>query len=245
MNENVNDNEEWEEIEKFVLGQMPDESKEAFQEKLNNNPVLRKATNEAKLLLLGIEESALQQKIDGFHDKLNHHAPADTATVVKMKQWLRWGIAASILIIAGVVAYLFIGNNNTNEKLFAMYFKPDPGLVTAMGTSTEYAFDKAMIDYKTGHYKEAITAWQTLLSENKSSDTLHYFIGCAYLADEQAASSIPLLEKVVSGNNVFKQDAYWYLALAYLKQGNKDKALFYAAKSEHSKTDELIQKLKH
>jgi len=245
MNENTSDNEAWEEIEKFVLGQLPDESKAAFQEKLNNDPALQKATNEAKLLLLGIEESALQQKIDGFHDRLQQSAPAGTATVVKMKQWLRWGIAASILIIAGIVAYLFIGNKNTDEKLFAMYFKPDPGLVTAMGTSTDYSFDRAMIDYKTRHYKEAIAAWQELLSENKSNDTLHYFIGCAYLADEQATASIPLFEKVVSGNNIFKKDAYWYLALAYLQQGNRDKALFYAEKSEHSKTDELIQKLKH
>ena len=129
--------------------------------------------------------------------------------------------------------------------MYAKYYIQDAGLMTAMGVSENYNFDKAMIDYKTGDYEKAIDAWQKLLLTNPANDTLHYFIGSAYMALDRPARALMNFEWVLkSANSNFKTDAYWYAGLALLKQGELEKASNYIRLSDNPKKDELLKRMK-
>ena len=128
--------------------------------------------------------------------------------------------------------------------MYSEYYKPDPGLITAMGVSDNYTFEKAMVDYKNGDYDKAIKGWLSLKSNQATNDTLDYFLGAAYQASGQYDTAIPYLEKIASEKeNTFNKDACWYLGLALLRKGNKELAATYIQQSGYPQSPELLNAL--
>src|SRR5690606_23244373 len=109
-----------------------------------------------------------------------------------------------------------------NQKLYAEFFVPDPGLPTTMSSTNNYTFFDAMVNYKQGDYKTAIKKWETLEAANTENDTLIYFLGVAHLAKGNTEDAISYLEKSKDfKDSVFKNDAYYYLGMAHLKNNQK------------------------
>ncbi len=110
-----------------------------------------------------------------------------------------------------------------------------------MGNSTDYDFEKAMVEYKNGEYEKAFTAWNILLKQRPENDTLIYFTGVAAQAQEKDSIAINRLQQVVNNSkSTFYKDANWYLGLLYLKQGEPQKAISYIQQSGYPKSKDLI-----
>ncbi|MBL7696556.1 MAG: hypothetical protein JNK79_00285 [Chitinophagaceae bacterium] len=239
MNHNYNISpEELEKIERFITGGMSSAEAKEFEELLNNNAQLREKTDEIRLLLIGISEHALSEKLDDFHKEV---PPVEMprGRVVPLGRKLL--IAASVLAIAFVTIWWFVGRKTDDEALYARLYSPDPGLATVMGNSSEYDFDKAMVEYKNGEYDKALKAWTGSLGNHPTNDTLNYFVGAAYQAKNDDRC-IEYLEKVAADtSSVFNKDASWYLGLYYLKSGQKEKAYPYIQQSGHPKSSEALK----
>lgn len=236
--------EEFQIIEQYLLRQMPGEEYDAFTYRIENDAVLKNKVDSVRLLLLGVQEATLTNKIKDFHKDLKRSTGKKPlkGSVVSMKRWLA---AASIIVIAALGILFFLNRTTNKEKLFAAYYKPDPGLVSAMSASDNYTFDRAMIDYKTGKYDSAIKSWKSLLVSNPNSDTLNYFIGSAYLAQKNNDKAIEYFKKVMANTkSYFLNDAYWYTGLALLHEGKLSESVPFIEKSEHPNKEELLQKLK-
>ncbi len=227
-------------IERYIFKQMPQDEYDAFTKRLQEDEDLREKTKNTRLLLVGIQEAELTDRINDFHKTLAFKQKK--AKVFSLKQWL---VAASVVALVGLSALLFFNHFNSQEKLFNEYYKPDPGLITAMGMSQNYLFDHAMIDYKTKNYDRAIQAWKQLLAEKPANDTLNYFIGSALLANDKAEAAVPYFEKVLTdSSSYFLYDTYWYLGLALVKQQKSEKAIPYIQKAKHANKEAFLQKLK-
>ena len=154
-------------------------------------------------------------------------------------------VAASVTLLATLSIWLFTSSKNKFEKTYATYYKPDPGLMSAMGTSDNYFFNKAMLLYKTGNYKAAIDEWSKLKNELPQNDTLTYFLGAALQADGNNAAAIRLLKSMTTDPaKSFYKEACWYTGLALLKQGAVKEAIPYLEKSDRPESSELISKIK-
>jgi tetratricopeptide (TPR) repeat protein len=237
---------ELEAIEKFIFQQMNAEETAAFTKKLNSDLALQHKLETVKLLLVGIQEAELEKKLEEFHNgmlstkKNRFQQPTKTFAI---KKWL---VAASVLVIVGLGMLLFWNRDTKGEKLFAAYFQPEPGLISEMGTSDNYLFNRAMVDYKIGDYDAALLTWESLLASKPENDTLNYFIGSAWLAKEKEETAIAHFKKVIANeNSFFKNDALWYTGLALLKSNKKMEALGFIEKAEHENKAALISKLKN
>lgn len=246
MNRNTNISpEEFEVIERYILKQMPREEYEAFRLKSLNDEELAEKIKSVKLLLVGIQESTLTKKIESFQKEISSPEKKINHSVGKVFNMKRWLVAASIIVLLGLGSLLFLNKFNKNERLFSEYYKPDPGLITAMGTSENYLFEHAMIDYKMKKYDSALKTWESLLESNQTNDSLNYFIGSAFLAKENSDSAIFYFQKVISNKrSYFLNDAYWYLGLALVKQQKSQKAIPYLEQSTHQNKEALLSKLK-
>jgi len=230
-------------IEQYLLDELPPQEREAFTARLYQDSTLKAQVEEMRLLLVGIKEVSLEKQLNTFHRELSasEHQPATPAK--SLSPWFL-KIAASVVLL-GALAWWVISQSNGPEKLFATYYTPDPGLITAMSSSDNYLFDRAMVDYKTGQYEAAIKAWQGLSTSKPNNDTLQYFIGSAWLALHEQEKAIPLFRKVSSApTSGFWKEANWYLGLALLKEGKTEEALPYLEKSDHQEKQSLISKLK-
>jgi len=229
------------EIERYLMHEMSPEEEAAFRARLDTDALLKAKTEELKLIFLAIQESKLQSRLQQFHqEKIEKVSEGHVHIFNYGKRWLA---AACVILAAGLAVWLFL-KPAPEEHLYADYFKPDQGLISVMGISEQYAFDRAMIDYKTGNYKAAIKVWDSLKVSEATNDTLAYFIGSAYLGDNQPEKAIPYLQKVAGSESVFYKDANWYLGLALLKEKKRKEAIMYIEKSEHPEKQSLLDKLK-
>lgn len=225
-----------EEIERFLKHEMPEEEREIFEARMKEDIELKKLTDEIKLLFVGIQEASLTENLTAFHSGLTEKK---SATIFKLGT--RWMVAASLFIIASVATWLLLTSDSDNEKLYSKYYQPDPGLMTAMGTTDNYPFEQGMVNYKSGEYKKALDSWSPLLVKNPSSDTLQYFIGVANHALGNDAAARQHIEIIVKDStNSFYHDACWYLGLLLLKQGEMQAAKTYIEKSGHPQKTELL-----
>ena len=237
--------EELEVIDQFISRQMTAEEEAAFVQKLSTDLALQHKVETVKLLLVGIREAELEKKLEEFH---NDSFPAKKNSYqLPVKSFLlrKWLVAASVLVIIGV-GLLFILNRDTKEeKLFAAYFQPESGLISPMGASDNYLFDRAMVDYKVGDYDAALKAWEGLLVSKPQNDTLNYFIGSAWLMKEKEEAAIAHFKKVLSNDSsTFRDNALWYTGLALLKMNRKIEAIGFIEQAEHENKASLLSALK-
>jgi tetratricopeptide (TPR) repeat protein len=236
--------EEWERMESYVLNTMPPDERVVFEKQLSGDDGLQAKLAEVRLLMLGVSEVVLQEKLATFHRELQETAPV--RSIRHMSSTLKiWLAAAAVIVVMAMAAWFIFYGKNKDEKIYAAYFKPDPGLITAMSATDNYAFEEAMIHYKRGDYPAAIRAWDSLQKVRPGDDTLTYFLGIARLANGEAAAAQGYLEKVSRNNrSLFREDAFWYLGLALLKQGNSQAAIRSIEQSTHAEREALLAELR-
>ena len=238
--ENYISQEQQEAFERLLLDQMTAEEKASFMKKLNADSMLKKQFEEFKELFFAVEEAGLRNSMESFHTTFKAGDRETTATKNKF-YWLQ--IAASILIVLSLGVWFFV-KPSPNEKLFQHYFTVDPGLPTVMGTTNNYDFYEAMVDYKQGKYDIAIRKWEKLLLENQHNDTVNYFLGSAYLAKGNANKAIGFFKTTLhTDTSIFSKEAHYYLALGALKNNNTEQAIQHLKMVANEKSEELLKKL--
>lgn len=217
---------------------MSPEELKAFETRLENDSDFKIQINDIITLLTGIETQSLKEQLDEFHKDIPKQIPQKKSTKVYYLQFRKL-VAAAVIIIALGSFWFF--NQNPNEKLYSKYFTPDPGLPTTMSTTSNFDFYDAMVNYKQGDYKTAIEKWEALTTKN---DTLNYFLGVAYLAEKNEVNAISFLEQSIQNENFpLISDAYYYLGLAHLKEGNITLAKENLQKSSVKNSKTLLSEL--
>ena len=235
--------EEFEHIEKYLNGNLEVSELKIFEDKLKTDANLRIKVEEIKTILTGIETQALKEQLNVFHEEINESTtnPKTDDTKVYSLNWKKLLVAAALVIAAGSIWFL---NGNSNEQLYAEYFSPDPGLPTTMSSTDNYEFYDAMVNYKQGDYKTAISKWEMLHKSEPSNDTLNYFIGVAHLANKEEKIAISFLEDATKNSDfALTNDAYYYLGLAYLKADKVNDAKESLKKSNLDNSKALLSEL--
>lgn len=234
--------EQQEEFETFLLGNMNLSQKEVFKQKLQTDTVLNAQFNEFKDLFVAVEEENLRSKLDDFHTTIEEETPVKHLNTSKKR--FNYSIAASLAILLTLGGLWFLNRQNPNEKLFHKYYTQDPGLPTVMSSNDNFAFYEAMVDYKRGNYDVAIKKWEELLVNKPENDTLNYFLGAAYLAKGNKNNAITFLNTVAQIKKTsFKKEAHFYLGLIYLKEKKIDSAKKNLEKSNTALSKKILLEL--
>ena len=111
------------------------------------------------------------------------------------------------------------GSGNDTQALFKKYFEPYRYEVNVAGTRRD-----AMRLYQDGKYQEAIKLFDEVLNQ-RPDDNMSFYKGIALLATDQAATAVPIFEVLSARPDwQFQQQSSWYLAMAYLANGEAAKA---------------------
>ncbi|MGF1557288.1 tetratricopeptide repeat protein [Paucihalobacter sp.] len=236
--------EEFEQIETYLNQPLKGDALASFENRLQNEDDFRAKVEDIKSTITGIEIQALKSQLNEFHDTMdliNHTSEIANENKSRLLNWKYLAIAATLVI---ALSGFWFFSSNSNDRLYANYFTPDPGLPTTMSSNSNYEFYNTMVTYKRGKYSKAIEEWQFQLLKHPESDTLNYFIGVAKMADKNEVDAIAYLKKVSELQaNTFKNDAYFYLGLAYIKVAERKQAIEALKKSTHPESEALIQKL--
>jgi tetratricopeptide (TPR) repeat protein len=231
---------EYELIEAWLDESLSSEQEKAFQDLEKEDSDWSLKVKEVKALREDLESLLVKNELEKIHEEAFDGRNPKTAT---FPRWI-WAVAASLALIF-VAWWGFQGRfQDPNQKLFEAYYETDPGLITAMSGTDSYEFDRGMVDFKEGKYQEALSLWKPLLEQNPSGDTLLYFVGMANLELQNFQESKEDLQKILSeSSSEFEEDAKWYLALIYLKQGERDQAKLLLSDLHRPEAQKLLEEI--
>jgi tetratricopeptide (TPR) repeat protein len=225
-------------IDGYILGTLNAKELSEIKERMALYPDFKTMVEEQKTIAHSVEEYNLKNSLDGFHEEIVETPPSKGLSY----GWI--ALAASFLILIAVSSWAIFGRSTSTEKIFAATFKPDPGLPTTMGTSSEYNFYYGMVKYKRKEYADAISRWEPLYAAEPENDTLVYFLGVANLANGNARQAEKYLQMASENpKSAFYGDAQYYLGLSLLKENKLDEAKEILSKSTFPASKTLLEKL--
>ena len=207
-------------IEKYIQNRLSAEEELVFNKLLKNNSAFKEEVE----LHAKIKKVVTHEDDTNFRNLISDIENKARSTSYK-RSYKKWLVAASIILLFGL-GYNSINSNTTStQELFASYFEPYRNVVHPIERSTEQQDKKAIafMAYEKGEYEKAITLFTELYNSSKEPYYLFYKAN-ALLKLEKADEAIPLLLEHLKTKDTLTEKTKWYLALAYLKIEDSEKA---------------------
>lgn len=210
---------------RYLDGELNDAERIDLENQITKDPLLKERVNNIQLAIEGIRQAAVAEKVRGLHKTIMTELAADEEKSDRpVPRIFRYaiGIAASIILIVSILGiYTYqLSSEEVYEDHFLNY------TTTVSRGSLEYP-SKTPELFSQGRYNEIVE-----LNKNHQpipADLL--LIAISYLHLNQPASAIPIL-KDLRKNQQLKEDADYYLGMAYLKNKDLD-AAFKELKNIH------------
>jgi tetratricopeptide (TPR) repeat protein len=214
-------------IERYNAGEMSETEKQWFEkeidgnEKLRNEVNLRKRTDE---ILKNQNVMSLRNKLSEIEKKRSEQS----ATVDKFRipVYIRYAAVIAALVLIGSLV-IFPGKSLSNDEIMNQFYKTyEPALNQRSANSNADAdFTLALEYYNTHDYNNAAKLFSKVI-EKKPNDMQSVLLnGVSNFEDKKYPEAKQSFGKVIDNkNNLYIDQAQWYLALCYINTNEKDKA---------------------
>lgn len=161
----------------------------------------------------------LKNKLKSFDNQLNISKNRIIGTV----------LVAVFCLAIGIPLLMNVLNSNTsNETLFASNFTPYKTVLNVRGNEHgDELLSKGIIAYSNNNFEEAIVNLNAITNK---SYVVNFYLGVSYLGIKHpdGEKALENLNKVLTADNDFKQQATWYKGLALLltKQTKEAQTIF-------------------
>lgn len=204
---------------KYLDDEMDSSEKQLFESQLQQDDLLQKRVESLRLAIASVQQYGTVEKVKSIHSEMMKElSPVHKeGKIVPMRKMVKYSlaIAASIIVIL-VGVNLFTSSQLSSDKLYnEAYVDYDASAVRGNNNQTD------VVKLYQAHNYNAVT--EKAISQSLSQkDSL--LIGLSYLKIDKLNDAIDWL-KLISAQNPAKQDAEFYLAMAYLKNKNYNEAL--------------------
>lgn len=219
-------------LEKFLNNELSKQETELFQKELLTEPDLRKEMQVRK----EIEDALNDTDFKMFRDNLEEIVQSEKSKNGKVRFFefktpsFRWLVAAAsiaMIIVGANAIYVLKGKTFQPKDLVSMYYKPYDSYINVRSgnINTDDIFIKALMKYEKKDYNEAIFLLNKVLEVDNNNVASLFYLGVSYVETDRFADAFNAFNKIVDhGDNLFVDQAKWYLGLTYLKSNEKDKA---------------------
>lgn len=227
------ENNQAEQIERFLDGSMGQEEQQAFEQQLAQDAELAAALELHKEVDIAVSDNmALNLEADLAAIGDDFIKQYQEKAVVKKRQLIPkrnlYAIAAVGTILIAALIWLNQKAGIPPQQLFAENYEPYNISLVDRGGNYETEVQEGYNLYQNRKYQESIGVFSKLLNLSDLSEGdrsfSHFVQGLGFLALRDANQAIPLFEKVVDEPD-YLQRGNWYLALAYLQNEEVDKAI--------------------
>jgi tetratricopeptide (TPR) repeat protein len=237
-----------EKIEKFVHGELEESDLWEFKKALENDVVLREELQQYQALLeltKNKEKLNLMSMMNEIHKENKNNGKKFSLSSYKVSL-----IAASLLLLFAVGGSLFLmQNKGTQKELFAKYYSTESASfnVRSANASMEQPVMQGMQFYELQDYSTALEMF------NKTPENImgRLYSGLSHIELGEFSMAIIDFKFVINQNdNLFIDQAEWYLALCYLKTNQTKEAVKYLEKIAgdrgffKTKAQKLLEELK-
>lgn len=232
--------EQFELIEAYLKNELSALDRASFEQDLAADAELRAEVNHQRDFRLGLRALGIQRALEQASSQYNASAGTTTrvlesTTVVRpLSMWRYWAAAASVAVMLGVGYYAY--QQTAGRQADIAYAESAPSDTDGewlrsfpsrtVSTQTRTQLLGAFRNYKAGKYDDVIQQLKTLPADKKTVYYKNYLLGLSHLANKQPTVAIPLLRQAQTAPVLqIRQKAEWFLALAYVKNDQKERAL--------------------
>ncbi|RMG22732.1 MAG: hypothetical protein D6730_15885 [Bacteroidetes bacterium] len=220
-------------IEAYLDGLLPPEEREAFEQKLRQQPALKEQLDKHRAARLLLEISAGRKLLEEVADK-------KTLRPFRAGQrWMLWSAAAAVVLLALLWSFMSLKTQYTPQNLAMQHFELYPGSSIRAERAEAGLFEKGMLAYEAGDLDAAIRHFSAMQPAAARYAESRLYLGVALLQNGQAGEAASVLKTLIASNDSrFSPAAQWYLCLAYLMDGqveaSKELASVLAADTRHA-----------
>lgn len=223
-------------IEAYLANELSSADMQTFEQDTAADPDLQAEVDTYRQLREGLKALAIEQRLQRARqqvqvksEKIDQLVDSQTAVeklTLKNRQigtsWTRWAAAASVVF--GLSLYVY--QQQLPDLMYADVATADQltkSLPTDLPPLDRQRVREAIEQYKAGQYDRVIEQLKLPAADQRTASYQQYYLGLSYLAKKQPSEAIALLRAALTTPSVqLHQKASWFLALAYLK--NKEKA---------------------
>lgn len=211
---------------RYLDGELDAVEKAAVEQRLQSDNAFREQYRDLQVALQAIRHLGTMQQVEGIHREMMQERKEQKqgARVLGMTKIIRYtlAVAASVLVLfIGVRLYLNaqLSPDRIYNEMFVEY-----NVANARAAGEQLSSIETL--YQQKNYRGVITSARMLNLTAKDS----LLIGLSYLHTEKNAAAINWLHTLSVTENEYRQDAAFYLSLAYVKLKAYGKALPYLEK---------------
>jgi TolA-binding protein len=214
-------------IERYNAGEMSETEKIWFEkelegnEELRNEVFLRKRTD---TILKNQNVISLRNKLSAIESQRKE---AKKASKVSNKSvYMRSAAAVAALVIIGGIT-LYSGKNLNSEKVMERYYKTyePPTTQRSVSSGTDADFSLALEFYNTHDYGQAAILFNKILASKPNDMQTVLLVGISNFEEKKYPEAKQSFGRVIDDkDNLYIDQAKWYLALCYLNTNETAKA---------------------
>ncbi|MCF6223728.1 MAG: hypothetical protein L3J34_08375 [Flavobacteriaceae bacterium] len=215
-------------IDKYFENNLTPKEQRIFNELLNNNEDFKEEflfQKDLKKIIALDQRENLKSTLQGFENKIEK----EVKILFLPKKWFA---AASIILLLGLGTW-FVNDTYfpSNQKIYATNFVAYRNIIQPVVRSSEVNTIeyKAFVAYENRECHKALNLFNSTV--NSKEEYIQFYKAMCYLSLSKPSNAINLLLPIATSTNKndskinFKEIANWYLALAYLKNEEKQKAI--------------------
>ena len=215
-------------IEKYIDGDLKGKELLSFEELLSTNHDIKRDYN----LSLEINNSIIEDDVMALRETMDYLYEDETKvkripSTFKKRRFYYAAASAALLVAAGGLVQRLNNPDLDSFAAFEKYYTPYEVSVTYRSGNTEA--DRILINalerYEDHDYEQALVLFEEVLEYRQKDMAVNLYSGISYMEEEKYKKAANSFNDIISDNdNLFIEQAKWYLAMCYLKTENTDKA---------------------
>ena len=249
-----------EEIDQYLNGELKSEELDSFETELTNNldlvaeldlhQEIDQAIREedimelrAKLGNIGKDVGKQKRKEQSFSFVKMPSSRAAIATV-----------AASLMLIFSIAGVISRNNKADGDELYSQYHETyqATGIFRSGDAILDSKLTKALHKFNSQEYESALHLFREVLEQDQNNPVSNFYAGMAHQETGKFDQAIRAYQTVIRDkDNLFVEQAQWYIGLCYLQTENRKKAFRQFKQIANSdsfyqqKANAVLRRIKH
>ena len=219
-----------EEIEGYIYNQLSDDQLLSFETELSENKDLQSEINLIRSIDLAINENDVMQlrgSIQNIAGQIASEKQTERSFVGKFKarKILYAAVAASLVIMLSISGLL--SRQSSQDELYQKYYTTyqSTGINRSASLTTDQKLSEALQKFDNQDYETAISLLQEVIGRDQNNMVGHFYAGVSHQETGKYQTAIHEYETVmIDKDNLFVEQANWYIGLCYLQTSENKKA---------------------
>lgn len=219
-----------EEIEAYIYNELSDEEMASFETELSSNKSLSEEIELIRNIDLAIRENEVMQlrnSLQGIAAKNASEKQTELSFIARFKarKVILSSIAASLILLLGITGLLT--RQTPQDKLYQKFYTAYniSGISRSAAPSPDQNLAAALQKFDNKEYQTAIDLFNKVTDHDQNNTVAHFYTGAAMQENGNFKKAIDHYNLVVKNkDNLFMEQAQWYIGLCYLQTNENKKA---------------------